>query len=312
MNQVWSGRAATRGGRSNYAGTGEHAAGPASTDLNELSCKELMTGEPIPVNPRLVESLPWRKINDFLVAIGAQRSLETLGAVALREIAALVPLDSGRFLVWLGTPEPGPAGLGARGNSKKVFVDLHIPPEQTRAYFEYFVTVDPTLAFYPSTHRAIVSWWRRDCEISRDLMRRHGTRHAMHIRSQEHWGGRGFTFNIRRSTGRGFTEREMAVFFALYPHLDNLVSLIRDPATARKERLVAAARACGLTPRESDVALLLCDRLSAAEIAERLKISCRTVEKHTERLYIKLGVNNRRGLREETLLRDELGGERHP
>ncbi len=294
-----------------YADIGEQAAGPASTNLNELSCKELMTGEPIPVNPRLVDSLPWKKVNDFLVAVGSQRSLKTLGDVALREIGSLVPLDTGRFLVWLGTPERGPVGLGRRGNSKKVIVDFRIPPEQTREYFEYFVTVDPTLPFYPLTHRAIVSWWRRDCEISRDLMRRYGTRHAMHVRSQEYWGGKGFTFSIRRATGRGFTEREMAIFFSLRPHLDNLVSLIRDPAKARRERLVAAAHACGLTPRESEVTLLLCDRLSAAEIAERLKISRRTVEKHTERLYMKLGVNNRRGLREETLLSDELGGERH-
>jgi DNA-binding CsgD family transcriptional regulator len=54
------------------------------------------------------------------------------------------------------------------------------------------------------------------------------------------------------------------------------------------------------------VVVLLCDRFSAGEIAERLTISRRTVEKHIEHVYLKLGVHGRRGLREETVLVDAL------
>ncbi len=41
---------------------------------------------------------------------------------------------------------------------------------------------------------------------------------------------------------------------------------------------------------------LLCERLSSREIGERLHISERTVEKHTEHAYAKMGVHRRRDL----------------
>ncbi|MFD0887959.1 response regulator transcription factor [Streptosporangium algeriense] len=48
-----------------------------------------------------------------------------------------------------------------------------------------------------------------------------------------------------------------------------------------------------LTPREHDVLRLLCAGLSAVAIARRLGLSPRTVTKHQERLYRKLGVCDR-------------------
>ncbi len=50
-----------------------------------------------------------------------------------------------------------------------------------------------------------------------------------------------------------------------------------------------------LTNREIDVLLLLAERLTDKEIAERLVLSLLTVKKHTQRIYRKLGVHNRRG-----------------
>ncbi|MGA2640801.1 MAG: helix-turn-helix transcriptional regulator [Spirochaetia bacterium] len=52
----------------------------------------------------------------------------------------------------------------------------------------------------------------------------------------------------------------------------------------------------GLTQRELQVALLLSERLSMPEIADKLFISCRTVEKHAENIYGKLGIRKKREL----------------
>ena len=49
-----------------------------------------------------------------------------------------------------------------------------------------------------------------------------------------------------------------------------------------------------LTNREIDVLILLSQRLSDKEIAERLVLSPVTVKKHTQRIYRKLGADNRR------------------
>jgi DNA-binding CsgD family transcriptional regulator len=49
----------------------------------------------------------------------------------------------------------------------------------------------------------------------------------------------------------------------------------------------------GITPREFDVLLLLCAGLTADAMARRLDVSARTVTKHQERLYRKLGTTDR-------------------
>lgn len=55
----------------------------------------------------------------------------------------------------------------------------------------------------------------------------------------------------------------------------------------------ARARARGLTRRETEVLALAAEGLTSDAIAERLVLSARTVHKHLEHAYAKLGVHNR-------------------
>lgn len=61
-----------------------------------------------------------------------------------------------------------------------------------------------------------------------------------------------------------------------------------------------------LTARESEIARLIVDELSSAEIAERLFISFNTVETHRKRIYQKLGVNTSLGLMKHLLNQERL------
>jgi DNA-binding NarL/FixJ family response regulator len=46
-----------------------------------------------------------------------------------------------------------------------------------------------------------------------------------------------------------------------------------------------------LTPRQSEILLLICDGLANKDIATRLAVSPKTIESHRRSLYIKLGVS---------------------
>ncbi|WP_343556271.1 helix-turn-helix transcriptional regulator [Sphingobacterium sp.] len=54
-----------------------------------------------------------------------------------------------------------------------------------------------------------------------------------------------------------------------------------------------------LSERETEVAILLCHRLKRQQIADRLFISVRTVDKHIERIFLKTGVSCRENLLEK-------------
>ena len=84
-----------------------------------------------------------------------------------------------------------------------------------------------------------------------------------------------------------------------------VLALLHDPyapssTTTETERAAPSAaptpavEIAALSPREQDVLVLLCQRLTDAEIAQHLFLSKRTVEHHVSSLLGKLGVANRR------------------
>lgn len=99
-----------------------------------------------------------------------------------------------------------------------------------------------------------------------------------------------FVFNRSR---RGFTERERAALELIRPHLGNLYRL-----STRLDRRWAppaqpAATLATLTARERDVLHWLGAGKTDRDIAAILAISPRTVHKHLQRIYDKLGVETR-------------------
>lgn len=91
-------------------------------------------------------------------------------------------------------------------------------------------------------------------------------------------------------TGRSYPMAE-AVAHAL------AVDLITPTASRRMTviaRLNAGSAAVSLTPREQEVLAMLCQRLTNAEMADRLSLSRRTIEDHVTRVLGKLNVANRR------------------
>jgi DNA-binding CsgD family transcriptional regulator len=92
--------------------------------------------------------------------------------------------------------------------------------------------------------------------------------------------------------GRDFTTRDLQMAYELQPVLSGIYAL-RDrqgkqsPGHARQDMGIS------LTTRELSVLNLMADGLIAVAIARRLNISPRTVNKHIEHIYKKLGTHDR-------------------
>ncbi|HET7365875.1 MAG TPA: helix-turn-helix transcriptional regulator [Burkholderiales bacterium] len=95
-----------------------------------------------------------------------------------------------------------------------------------------------------------------------------------------------FVFNRR---GRGFADEERDALELIRPHLGNLYRLCAALGRAGW----APAQAWQLTPREHDVLRWLSAGKTDRDIGAILEISPRTVHKHLQRIYEKLGVETR-------------------
>jgi DNA-binding CsgD family transcriptional regulator len=102
-------------------------------------------------------------------------------------------------------------------------------------------------------------------------------------------------------SGGDFTDDHLLVARRVQPLLAaveeqrQLLARWRAAATTAEDAHSPEERAadCGLTPREVTVLLLLAKALTAEAIGRRLGISVRTVHKHVENLYRKLGTRDR-------------------
>ena len=97
--------------------------------------------------------------------------------------------------------------------------------------------------------------------------------------------------------GGDFTEDHVRAAEQLQPLLAGVEQqrqlLERLRATSAPAEAPEATASSRLTPRQVTVLLLLADALTASAIAHRLGISVRTVHKHVESLYRKLGTRDR-------------------
>ena len=104
------------------------------------------------------------------------------------------------------------------------------------------------------------------------------------------------SFVLNRSK-RDFSDRDRDCVEVIRPHLGNLYRMTRAAQGPRAAWGVPApdaqAREEGLTAREHEVLQWLCGGKTDRDIAEILGISPRTVHKHLQRIYEKLGVETR-------------------
>lgn len=92
--------------------------------------------------------------------------------------------------------------------------------------------------------------------------------------------------------GRDFTTRDLQMAYQLQPVLSGIYAL-RDRQAKQSPGHAHQDTGIRLTMRELAVLNLMADGLIAAAVARRLNISPRTVNKHIEHIYKKLGTHDR-------------------
>lgn len=116
--------------------------------------------------------------------------------------------------------------------------------------------------------------------------------------------------------GRDFTERDRLLLNLLRPHVElayrNAIrwTAAMDFLAGPKAPIQSACNA--LTPRETEIARWLAAGKTNPEIAIILQANVRTVEKHMEKIFVKLGVENRSAAIAVLLRQDEAEGDRTP
>lgn len=98
--------------------------------------------------------------------------------------------------------------------------------------------------------------------------------------------GRVWGFN---RTAADFTDTEMHLLRSIQPFLAIIDHLMDTPGPP----LASAASAWGLTDRETEIVSLMARGLTAGAIASLCGISSRTVQKHLEHAYAKLGCHDK-------------------
>ncbi|MFE5873534.1 response regulator transcription factor [Streptomyces roseifaciens] len=88
-----------------------------------------------------------------------------------------------------------------------------------------------------------------------------------------------------------FGDRDLAFLTRMQPVIQTMANHVYE--LRRLRSAVVPDVGSDLTPREATVLGLLAEGLTAAAIARRLTISPHTVNRHLERIYRKLGTNNR-------------------
>ncbi|WP_414169256.1 response regulator transcription factor [Streptoverticillium reticulum] len=107
-------------------------------------------------------------------------------------------------------------------------------------------------------------------------------------------GEHGILRNIVLGRDADYTARELAFATRIQPLLVGVANHVRELRRLRAGSLPAPVMTGhGLTPRELTVLGLLAEGLTTEAIARRLAISPHTVNRHLEKVYRKLGTNNR-------------------
>jgi DNA-binding CsgD family transcriptional regulator len=235
---------------------------------------------------RKFSKLPWTLIYDYLYEIGSELDRDTFGRKVLEKLDFLVPEATSFISFYLPTP-----------SVPLIREAIGITAKEVDVYNQYYWTLNPQreaeFTVVTQTH------WRdyRHTEFVTDYMTAIDIGHTMGMVIPS--GTTPLCISASRPRrGSPFRPRVQRIFELIQPHLTNYYNiLLKMDQLAKKQAYMELVNDCkSLSKRETEVAVLLCQKLTMLEIATKLMLSPRTVQTHIEHIKEKLGVRTRREL----------------
>ncbi len=249
------------------------------------------------------ESLPWMKINDFLVDVGSMREPKQFCIQLIKKIYALIPYDQARIYFV--------------DNLGKVYDEVLIGVEKrwSDVYLEYFSKFDngrysiPSRTYqgsfnerthyplFPKLEGGIHDWtqYTGANEFITEYIKPQGLKHSAGFGLHNVDNFTKSVYIIDRTSRSGYNQEEIGIMNIIQPHLDNLHKnmfvLTQSNTCITKSNIKDT-----LSKRELEIAKLLCDGLTPSKISRRLFISLSTVYRHIANIHKKLEVSNRQEL----------------
>jgi DNA-binding CsgD family transcriptional regulator len=228
-------------------------------------------------------SLPWKAMFRCLEAIGGKRCRKDMCSAVLAELESLLAYDMGYLFLF-----------DARGRLS-CCETRRVDERRKRQYFDYYMRIDPCRRATPVSSGCMYTDWSCFCdtEFYTDFGRPQGVRYSAGMQLHRDNGSLLGVLFLTRSGARGFGPCELALLEALCPQVENLLLLV----CAAEERLLLAAGGAALlellSPRERQIAGLVCRGHSTKTIASSLLLTPATVYRHVSNIFEKAGVHSR-------------------
>lgn len=239
-------------------------------------------------------SLQWAQLNNVVLQCGSIHEPKTFSKNAIQQVRAIVPFDQGRVYFFNDKVEVSDEFL------------LDVDKSVTRAYHEYYSSVSS--GRYSATRRAknftqgrppVRDWTqeRSSDEFYTEYLIPQGIRYSTGFLLHDSFGTPKVIFCMDRTGRVNFSEGEMESLYYLSAHLDNLHrNFYVSPPNIQAGISDEWKQDTALTPREGEIATLLCAGLSPEAVAQKLFISRKTVYKHISHIHAKLNVSTQQEL----------------
>jgi len=240
------------------------------------------------MNDNKNDSLPWPRINEYVLLLSSASSKQELLHLAADGIGGMIPFDS---------------SCGVFDIERRHICGIGLSEKANRSYNEYYRFIQlpfalpdgpafPDPAFFQMRFHAFSAY--ANSEYYADFARPNGMEYVVATPLRR---GRILMNLIRSRRGHGFTEQDAQICEIANTHLNNLYAIFEKlsaSAACPPSTEEIRSRFSALSRREAEIGHYLCLGLTAPEIASRLFLSERTVEAHMAHIYAKLDVRIKR------------------